>query len=78
MARSLQEHVAEEIRAEMGRQRVSGAELARRLGVSDAWISHRLSRPYRLSVGDVEAIASLLDRPASTFFPPAPARASAA
>lgn len=36
---SLTARVAEEIRALMGRKRVSGAALARSLGVSEAWIS---------------------------------------
>jgi len=69
MAENLQAHVAQEIRAEMGRQRTTGAELARRLGVSEAYISRRLANDGTCSLGDLERIADVLGVRAARFFP---------
>lgn len=52
--------VAGEIRAELGRQRRTQAELADQLGVSRPWLSRRLSGETPLAVGDVAAIADAL------------------
>ena len=73
MAETLQEHVAQEIRAELARQRRSGAWLARELGVSEAWVSHRLSGK-QITVADVERLAGVLGVSASQFFPVAAER----
>jgi len=59
-ATTLTERVAEEIRALMGRRRVSGAALARSLGRSEAWISYRLSGKQTIDLHDLEAIAAAL------------------
>lgn len=77
MPRNLQEHVAQEIRAELARQRLSGAEVARQFGVSEAWVSRRLSG-LQLDVADVQRFADLLDVPAAQFFPSATASVGAA
>lgn len=59
-ATTLTERVAEEIRALMGRRRMTGAALARSLGRSEAWISYRLSGKQTIDLHDLEAIASAL------------------
>jgi transcriptional regulator with XRE-family HTH domain len=58
--RKLSEQAAEEIRAWMGRRRVTGAMLARTLGVSTAWVSYRLSGKQPIDLNDLEAIATVL------------------
>lgn len=62
--------VAAEIRAELGRQRITQAALADKLGVSRPYLSRRLSGETPLSVGDVAAIAELLGVAVSTFTAP--------
>jgi transcriptional regulator with XRE-family HTH domain len=52
--------VAEEIRVWMARRRVSGRALAKALGVSDAWVSYRLSGKQPIDLNDLEAIAGVL------------------
>lgn len=61
MTQSLTETVAAEVRAELGRQRKSGAWLALQLGVSDAWVSRRISGSMPMSVEDLERIADVLE-----------------
>jgi transcriptional regulator with XRE-family HTH domain len=57
---TLTERVAEEIRALLGRKRITGAALARSLGVSEAWVSYRLSGKQTIDLGDLERIAAAL------------------
>jgi transcriptional regulator with XRE-family HTH domain len=57
---NLTERVAEEIRAEMGRRRISGAQIARKLGKSEAWVSYRLSGKQPIDLLDLEAICEVL------------------
>jgi len=53
--------VAEEIRALMARQQVTGAQLAKRLGVSAAWVSYRIGTcTVSISLDDLERIADAL------------------
>lgn len=59
--RPLSELVAEEIRAMLGRRRVSGRELARRLNVSSSWVNYRLTGAQPIDVNDLERIAVALD-----------------
>lgn len=68
-ARSLTERVAEEVRAMMGRRRISGARLARELGVSDAWVSYRLSGKQPIDLNDLENIARALGVPVISLLP---------
>lgn len=77
MSGNLSDYITQEIRAEMGRKRVSGAELARQLGVSEAYISRRLAGT-QLDIADLEKFARVLDVPVSRFFPPADASVGAA
>ena len=67
---SLTARVAEEIRALMGRKRVSGAALARSLGVSEAWISYRLSGKQTIDLHDLERIADVLHVAPVMLLPP--------
>lgn len=71
MPKSLQAHVAQEIRAEMGRKRATGAELARRLGVSEAYISRRLADDGSITLQDLERLADALGVRPARFFPSA-------
>lgn len=52
-----------EIRAEMGRQRMSQTTLAGKLRRRPDWLSRRLTGRVDLTVADVEAIASVLGVP---------------
>jgi len=60
---SLPGRVAAEIRAELGRKRLSQAELARRLGKTEMYVSRRLADGTSLDLGDVLDIAGLLGVP---------------
>lgn len=68
---SLNAQVAAEVRAEMGRRGMSNAELARLLGVSEAWTTRRLGRRAEspLSLVDLQRIAAALRVPLAVFFP---------
>jgi DNA-binding Xre family transcriptional regulator len=57
---SLTVGVAEEVRSLMGRRKVTGAQLAKRLGVSAAWVSYRVNGLVSPSVDDLERIAEAL------------------
>lgn len=57
MAQSLNERVASEVRAEMGRQQLSVNELARRLGFSQPYLSRRMNGTVPLDLIDLEKIA---------------------
>lgn len=52
--------VAEELRAQMARKRVTGRELARRLHVSAQWISQRTRAAVPLNTSEIELIADAL------------------
>lgn len=69
--RTLADTAAAEVRAEMGRQRISAAALARSLGVSDMYLSRRLSgdEPIPFDLSEIERIAVALDVPVSNFLP---------
>lgn len=67
---SLNAQVAAEVRAEMGRRGMSNAELARLLGVSEAWTTRRLGKRAEspLSLVDLQRIAAALRVPLAVFF----------
>jgi hypothetical protein len=44
----------------MGRRKVTGAQLAKRLGVSAAWVSYRINGQVSPSVADLDRIAEAL------------------
>jgi hypothetical protein len=68
---SLTERAIAEIRAELGRQNMTRAGLADRLGVERNWIHYRLSGETSLRVDDVERIAAALGVPISQLLPTA-------
>lgn len=58
---SLSAKVADEIRAWLGRRRMSQAQLARELGVSAPWVSYRLGGTQPIDLNDMERICAVLD-----------------
>jgi transcriptional regulator with XRE-family HTH domain len=57
--------VAANLRAELGRADISGVQLAQALGVSQAWVSRRITGSTPLDVEDLVSIADVLDVPVS-------------
>lgn len=53
--------LAEELRVQLARKRMSGRELARRLHVSAQWISQRTRGDVPLRIDEVERICAVLD-----------------
>lgn len=66
----LSEQVAEEIRGWMGKRRISGAQVARLLGVSQMWVSDRLRGATPINLNDLERIATALDVAVADLLPP--------
>lgn len=60
-------HIAGEIRAEMGRQRLSQTELARRIGISQAAFSRNLNGQVPLTIDFIASVADALDVPVTRF-----------
>jgi transcriptional regulator with XRE-family HTH domain len=69
MPRTLPDHVAAEVRAELGRAKVSSSELARRLGRSHSYLYRRLNGEVAFDVADLAAIAAELGVPVAQFMP---------
>lgn len=67
--RPLTEQVAEEIRVAMVRRRVTGAKLARELGVSAAWVSYRLTGTQPIDLNDLQRIAAVLGVTPASLIP---------
>ena len=65
---SANDYVAQEIRAELGRQRLSARELARRMEVDQPWLQKRLAGVIPLRVGEVFEIADCLHLPIERLF----------
>ena len=57
----MRQRVAEEIRALLARRSMSGSELARRVGVTQPYMSRRLTGEIAFDVDDLQAIAEVLD-----------------
>lgn len=68
---TLAESVAAKIRAELERQEISYRELGRRLGVSIAYVSRRLSEEpdVQFRMDELENVASALGVPVTDFLP---------
>jgi transcriptional regulator with XRE-family HTH domain len=62
---TLSELVAEEVRAYMGRKRMSQAQLARGVGKTEMWVSLRLRGRQAIDLNDLMAIADVLGIDAS-------------
>lgn len=69
MTKTLAESVPEQVRATLAIKRIRAAELARRLSVSQAWLSRRLSGETAISTEDLDRIAQALNVPVETFLP---------
>jgi transcriptional regulator with XRE-family HTH domain len=72
--RPLSAHVAEEIRALMGRRDINKTELARRLGVSDMWVGRRLRGKLPIDLDDLQRIAVVLGVDVYDLLPHEPVR----
>lgn len=68
-APTLSVRVAEEVRAWMGRRRMTGATLAAALGVSAAWVSYRLRGKQEIGLDDLQRIAMALDVSVADLLP---------
>ncbi len=66
---SLNDRVAGEIRAEMGRRQITGRRLADLLGVSHTWVHYRLTGSQAIDFVDVERIAAVLGVPVYQLIP---------
>jgi transcriptional regulator with XRE-family HTH domain len=51
----------------MGRQELTAQALARKLGVSEMWVSRRMRRKTQITLGDVELLAEALGVPVDRF-----------
>ncbi len=60
MGTTYNDRVAGEVRAELARQRMSQADLASRVGVSQVFISRRLTGAVSFSVKELERVAEAL------------------
>lgn len=67
----LRESVAEAIRVECARRRISGAELARSIGISPAYLSRRMRGDAAFDTDDLARIADALDLALADFLPAA-------
>lgn len=76
MSKPLSQVAAEQVRAELAIQQVTGSELARRLNVSHAYVSRRLNGETPFDLRDLEAVAAALGVPTSRFLPADQAAAS--
>lgn len=65
----MREKVAEEVRALLARHRLSASELARRLGMTQRYISRRLTGETAFDVDDLERIAGILNVEVSDLLP---------
>lgn len=61
--------MATEIRAELGRQRISIREVGRRLGLGPNSIQQRMANGAHIDVGELHQIAAMLRVPVERFFP---------
>lgn len=68
--------IADEVRAEMGRQRKSQADLARALGMHASTVSRRLDGSSAFDISELVTLAEWLGVSASTLLARAEARAS--
>ena len=60
--------VADEVRAELARQRLSGVRAAKALGWTQNYIQRHLSGTVPFDVADLQALADLLEVPVTNFF----------
>lgn len=65
----VREYVAGEIRAELGRRRISLREAGRSLGWGHTATHRRLTNESPMDVGHLHEVAQMLDMPVESFFP---------
>jgi hypothetical protein len=65
----MRELIAEEVRALLARRKMSASELARRMGVSQKYMSRRITGETPLDVDDLDMIATVLGVEPTYFFP---------
>ena len=65
----LTEQVAEEIRALLARRRISGRELARRMGASHSWVNFRLTGAQPMTLDDLQRFAEFLNVEVTDLLP---------
>lgn len=71
----LTEQVAEEIRVLLTRRRMSGRELARRMGASPSWVNFRLTGAQPINLDDLQRFAEVLGVEITDLLPrPMPGR----
>lgn len=70
----LRHHVAEEIRALLGRRQMSGAKLARAIDQSEMYVSRRLRGETAFDLDDLERIADVLGVTVADLLPSAKVR----
>jgi transcriptional regulator with XRE-family HTH domain len=63
MSEALHERIAAEVRAEMGRARINGSQLARLLKRSHTYVWRRLSGEVAFDVAELEEVAVALGIP---------------
>lgn len=68
----MRQRVAEEIRVLLARRRISGSELARRVGVTQSHMSRRLTGETAFDVDDLERIADALGVEVASLLPAPP------
>lgn len=64
----IQEAVADEVRAELARQRLSGVRAARALGWTQNYIARRMIGAVAFDAADLVELSQLLDVPVAKFF----------
>ena len=72
-----QASVAANVRAELARKQITQIEVAARLGVSRQNVAQRLNGRVDFRVGELIAIAGLLDIPVADLLAPDPIKATA-
>jgi len=63
--------VATELRAELARRKMSGRAFAKASGVTNAYMTRRLSGEVAMTVDDLTLFAAVLNVPVTRFFPEA-------
>jgi len=66
---TLRQYVADEVRAWLGRRRISGAQLAREMGKSQTFVARRLDGRQAFDVDDLELVARVLRISVSDLMP---------
>lgn len=67
---SINQEVASEIRAWLGRRRLTGRQLATRMGASQTWTATRLRGEQEITINDLQRFASALEVKVGDLLPP--------